>query len=214
MDLSFRSAAKTSIVSGQTITPGAQLVSFLTRDQAGELHRYDLLKGEEEAWSAPETVLARWQRTVPDEGESAADARARMLRDTEGLFRALAGGEMLLLNEAEADEENTELNAETEIPEETSTENIAGENPEEPAETVEEDTASAHQPDALAEEDRAALLYLLGLQLERKRWLRAMPGEGRHFGQPKTKEVFHIPAVELTPPQLLRLEGFLGALVG
>jgi len=75
-------------------------------------------------------------------------------------------------------------------------------------EATEDDTVAKQ-----AEEDRAVLLSLLALMLERKRVIRARPGRTGLYWHVKLKKELKVPKEMITPEQLMRIEAELGSII-
>lgn len=156
MEWQVKPLARVSAVDGTEFSVGEKVVCFLFRNEEGHLARADIRLQEEEQYSAPPLLLARWVREVRPAGEEERQARRQALETAEDLFLAL-------FDEGLPD--------------------VAG--------------------------DRDALKVILGLMLERKRVLRVKGrrgGDTIHYLHVRSRREFSVPARDLTPAEVLRIQ--------
>lgn len=88
MDWQVKSASSLSDVSGRTFKRGERIVSFLLRDENGELRRSDVSEEESHEHRPMGTVLARWEQEKREK-ISETDAKRQSLQNSLGLFLSL-----------------------------------------------------------------------------------------------------------------------------
>lgn len=88
MDWQVKSASNLSDISGRAFEPGERIVSFLLRDENGDLRRSDVSAGESQEHQPSGAVLARWEQEKK-EVVSEAEAKKQTLQTSVGLFLSL-----------------------------------------------------------------------------------------------------------------------------
>ena len=92
MDWQVKSASKQSEVTGRAFKPGERIVSYLFKNERGDLQRSDVLAEEAQAFQSPGLVLGKWEHVVKED-ISEAEIRSQSLRTSEGLFLSLFEGD-------------------------------------------------------------------------------------------------------------------------
>lgn len=89
MDISIRSVAGQSSISGQAFQPGQRVWSLLYRTEEGQLERVDLMPDEVETFSPEGSIICKWSQLIKEKEESEAEARRAALQSTEEIFLSL-----------------------------------------------------------------------------------------------------------------------------
>ena len=84
----FKSLAEVSAVSGASFKSGERIVSFLFRNEEGELMRADIREEEANTFQAPGLILGRWSQTLLDDQDSSA-SKHQALQSIEEWFLSL-----------------------------------------------------------------------------------------------------------------------------
>ena len=88
MDWQVKSASNLSDLSGRAFEPGERIVSFLLRDENGDLRRSDVSAEESQEHQPSGAVLARWEQEKK-EVVSEAEGKKQSLQTSLGLFLSL-----------------------------------------------------------------------------------------------------------------------------
>lgn len=177
MDIPFRPATRKCVVSGEPLAAGERVVSFLYRDDTGEVQRADAKAAAAEQFQAPRGVICWWMHKVRAPDEEGANRRQAM-QSAEELFLALYPGQPE--EAAPADDPHSEAEAAEEVPQ---------------LEIDEEGRAALRYLLALLLERKRVLKPLSGV---------AARGE-THYRHPKLERTFVVAHVDLTPEQVSRI---------
>lgn len=163
MDLHLQPLATTCFVSGQPFVEGTRVASYLVRNAAQEIVRYDVLESQTAGFSPDGYLACRWVHAFKP--RRAGENPDRELKLTaESLFVALA------------------------------------------------DPATEPSP------ENTRLVQFLALMLERKKVLRprgrTADGARNRFEHAKTKQIFEVPAGDLSPDFFVAVQEQLSVLVG
>lgn len=91
MELTFRSVAKESSISGRQFEDGMRIACFLVRKEDGELERLDVLEDEAaEAIREGASLVCRWSRVFKVRVDEEADARRQAAETAESMFLSMA----------------------------------------------------------------------------------------------------------------------------
>ena len=88
MDWRVKTLSKHSHATGKPLETGHKVVSYLYKNQKGELLRSDILREEAENYTPPGVVVGWWGHTIKP-AESEAEARQAALKTTEEIFLSL-----------------------------------------------------------------------------------------------------------------------------
>ena len=88
MDFHLKPVSRQSQATGRLFEPGQRIVSYLCRDEEGELIRVDIFEEEKENYAPTGTVICRWDQTLKEKEDPAAEERQNV-RSTEDMFLSL-----------------------------------------------------------------------------------------------------------------------------
>ncbi len=88
MDWRVKTLSKHSHASGKPLQPDQEIVSYLYKNEEGELLRADVLAEETEKFSPSGAIVGWWGHRIKD-SESEAEARQAALKTSEELFISL-----------------------------------------------------------------------------------------------------------------------------
>lgn len=163
MELHLQPLATTCFVSGEPFVEGSRVASYLVRNAALEIVRYDVLEQHAGGFQPDGFVACRWVHAYKPRRAGENPDRALKLT-AESLFVALA------------------------------------------------DPSTEQTP------ENARLVQFLALMLERKKILRpkgrTTDGSRNVYEHAKTKQIFELPSVELTPEFFVAVQEQLSVLVG
>lgn len=85
----FKSLADVSTVSGTSFKSGERILSFLFKNEDGELTRADIREEEEDAFQASGPILGRWSQVAFDTNEDSKASKYQALQSIEEWFFSL-----------------------------------------------------------------------------------------------------------------------------
>ena len=88
MEWQVKPVGRLSQLSGEAFKSGQKIISYLYKDDGGDLQRYDVLTAETDNFSVPGQILGWWTQVVRDM-QNEANARRRAIETTEDLFLSL-----------------------------------------------------------------------------------------------------------------------------